>query len=389
MIPEMKANYLILLVVVCSGMIACTREPAPQKPAGIVLQFDPYVSQSPETRQTIFGDASGRMPNRSSYGLFICDHHTGGSNPYSEYALRYNNIRAYRDLSGIWSYNYYGYTDGFPVLYMIPKDENRDEVTDINADILAYAPWQETVTTPESIPFNIEQAVDVMYAAENTDPVINKNIDPATDSRITYGSDGFRHLDVPLTFTHALSLLVFEFRLRNDYYNHPMGNSEANSYALDYIRVIRKEGGHPLYVSGMMNAVTGGTLSGLVPVMDNVMMLTGRLLEKHYSERALSVYPAPNQPEPACAYILQVPSQAGETYTNGDYTFEFGFSGQEFPVTFTLLEDHLKHQGEDAFHGFQPGYKYTFHFGIDNYVHFEGVTIAEWETVEIPFQTEI
>ena len=59
-------------------------------------------------------------------------------------------------------------------------------------------------------------------------------------------------------------------------------------------------------------------------------------------------------------------------------------------MTFTLLTDHLKSSGETEFSGFQPGTKYTFHFVIDNYVHFEGLTVGEWETVEEPIhQTEI
>lgn len=386
----MKAKYLILLSVICAGMTACTREPAPKGPeTGLVLHFDPTVPPSPGTRQTVFGDASGKMPNRSSYGLFICE----SGNPYQEYLSGYNNIRAYRDGSGKWGYTY-GIYSGFPTLLLLPQDKDGDGIKDHDADIFAYAPWQETVTTPESVPFSVESAVDVMYAAENGSATTNKGIDPAADGRITSGADGFRHLDVPLTFTHALSLLVFDFTLRNDEYNHPMGNSQANPYVLDYIRVIRKEGGHPLYVSGTMDAMAGGTLAGLVPAAENRMTLTGKTLRQHYedkerSEASLRVYPAPNQLEPARAYILQVPSQAGETYADGDYTFEFGFSGQDFPVTFTLLESHLKQAGEASFQGFQPGYKYTFHLKIDNYVHFEGLTISGWDSVEEPFQTEI
>lgn len=382
----MKTKYLILLSLSGALTVGCSREPAPVEPGqAVALEFAPVVSQAAETRGAIFGDASGRMPKWSSYGLFICEHLTGGANPYQEYALNYNNIQAYRsNTTGQWSYYYFGYTDGFPILFITPKDEDRDGVTDVNADIFAYAPYQQSVTTPESVPFSITDAVDVMYAAENTDPVTNKDIDPATDSRITPGADGARHLDVPLTFTHALALLEFEIRLKNNGYNHPFGEGTANDYRLDFIRIDRKEGGHPLYSTGMMDAMTGGTLTDLTAV--NRLTVSGGNLGLHYTASNEYLYIRPNQTTKA--YILQVPSQTGETYSDGDYTFAFKFADQVFPMTFTLLKEHIRH-ADGTTYGFQPGYRYTFKFMIDNYIHFEGVTIGEWDAVETPFQTEI
>ena len=388
----MKAIHLILPAVMLVAW-ACTREPSPSSsPHPVALDVTPSLSPaSPVTRQAIVG-TGGVMPGNSTFALWICEHHAGsytdGSNPYTEYALRYNNIQASRSDAG-WSYNYYGYT-GFPTLYILPKDDDRNGVTDINADIFAYSPYQASAT-PESVPFTIAGAVDVMYAAENG--VDNLDIDPANiPAGPRYNPDGplGRTLQVPLTFTHALALLEFEFRLRNSEYNHPDGDSTANPYTLDYIRIRRSVGGHPLYVSGTMNAMRGGELSGLVPAADDMLTVSGAALRPLYNDRSLGVYPDPNQPVPAKAYLLQVPSQTGDTYADGDYTFEFKFSGQEFPVTFTLLTDHLKSSGETEFSGFRAGTKYTFHFVIDNYVHFEGLPVGEWETVEEPIhQSEI
>ena len=380
----MKAKYLTLLTLSILVWSACTREPVTPAERGESLALDlaPALSQAAVTRQATFGDANGKMPNWSSYGLFICNHHTGGNNPYTEYAQNYKNIKA--NLNGTWSFFYYGYTNGFPILFITPQDENRDGITDIGADIFAYAPWQESVTTPESVPFNIVGAVDVMYAAENTDPVTNKDIDPATDSRISIEADGGKHLDVPLTFTHALSLLEFEIRLKNNQYNHPDGNSVANGYTLDNIKIDRKQGGHPLYASGKMDAMSAGTLFDLVEASGNVLTVSGANLGRLYTTAPLTVAAGVTTK----AYILQVPSQAGEDYADGDYTFTFHFSGQTFPAQFTLLRSHLMHS-DGTTCGFQPGYKYTFKFMIDNYIHFEGVTIGEWEAVTTPFQTEI
>lgn len=332
------------------------------------------------------------LPNQSSYGLFICDHYTGtygdGNNPYDEYALRYRNIQAYR--SGGWSYKFFGYTSGFPKLFLSPKDDDRDGVTDENADIFAYAPWMEGLTRLEEIPFCISDAVDVMYAEENTHPTTNKDIDPATDSRITAaGSDGFQHLEVPLHFRHALALLEFDLRLKNGQYNYPdpVGNGPTVPYTLNHIRIVRKEGGHPLYASGTMDAMGCGALSNLVKASGNTLTVSN--LAPHPGG-TVTVGPGTTPSNPARAYILQVPSQTGESYGagggDGDYTFHFHFSGQEFPVTFTLLKEHLREagagEGEDVV--FKPGYRYTFKFVIDNYIHFEGLTIDEWETVADP-----
>lgn len=383
----MKATYLIIPILALAAG-SCGRESVPAAPAesSVSLQFEPSVAESPATRQVVFGDASGKMPDRSTFGLFICDHHAGsytdGTNEYTEYNRKSTNIRAYRN-GNQWQYTYFGY-DSAPLLILSQKDGNHDGQTDNGADIFAYAPWNEDVTSPESVPFRIASATDVMYAAENADPSVNKDIDPATAG--TLQSDGMRHLAVELTFRHALSLLVFDLTLKNSEYNHPMGNSTANPYTLDRITIKRKEGGHPLYVSGTMNAMLGGELSGLVPATDNELTVSGAALSNTTS--SLGVYPDPNQPVPAKAYVLQVPTQTGEVYTNGDYTFEFQFSGQEFPVKFELQQSQIRHS--DNTFGFRPGYRYTFHLKIDNYVHFEGVTIDTWETVAEPlYQTEI
>ena len=127
-----------------------------------------------------------------------------------------------------------------------------------------------------------------------------------------------------------------------------------------------------------MNAMTGGTLSGLTAA-DELSVGSG-----------MGVGAGNTSTAPARSYVLQVPSQEGDAaYSDGDYTFEFHFSGQTYPVTFTLLREHIRH-ADGTTYGFQPGYRYTFKFEIDNYVHFEGVTVGEWETVEEPIhQTEI
>lgn len=382
---KMKAKNLTRILFGCVLAVSCTQKtPRVNPQPAVALAPSPTVCQAPATRGPVFGQPDGAghylMPGNSSFGLWICDHHTGsytnGSNPYTEYALRYNNIRASRS-GNTWYYNYFGYT-GFPTLYITPKDENRDDVTDVSADIFAYAPYQDSAT-PESVPFSIAGGTDVMFAAENG--VDNLDIDPADlDANPRYTQNGplGRTLEVPLTFHHALALLEFDFWMKNRSFNHPDEGGNALGYTLNSIKIIRRDGGHPLYTSGSMNAMTGGTLSGLTAA-DELSVGSG-----------MGVGAGNTSTAPARSYVLQVPSQEGDAaYSDGDYTFEFHFSGQTYPVTFTLLREHIRH-ADGTTYGFQPGYRYTFKFEIDNYVHFEGVTVGEWETVEEPIhQTEI
>lgn len=372
----MKKILYILVIAGLSGNLTACQKALRAEQQGVQLDIVTEVVTAPETKGAFFPDGSGYMPNFSSFGLFVCDHHTGsytdGSNPYTEYAVRFNNIRAYRYNS--WQYNYSGYS-GFSTLYLGPKDEDLNGITDNTCDIFAYAPHQDGVTRLESIPFDISNAVDVLYVEQNAHPTINKNINPAD----YIPSPG--HLAVPLTFHHALSLLEFDFRLKNHDYEHPMDPAGTLSHRLQSIRIDRL-GGH-LYSSGTMNAMTGGELSNLTAA--NSITVTW-LTPNGSGSAYVDVSPDSN---PARAYVLQVPTRPGEDYQDGDYLFTFTFSGMVFPVTFTLLREHLRH-GTSSTYGFQPGYKYTFKFEIDNYVHFEGVTVGEWETVTTPaMQTEI
>lgn len=385
--PYMMKAKLLIIPLACLLAASCGVKTGPESAdLSVALSFEPIVMQAPETKQTIVGT---QMPNESTYGLFVCKHYDGsytdGSNPYTPYALNYNNVKAARS-SGIWYYTYFGYTN-LKEFYLKGTDDDYDNVTDYNADIFAYAPYVQNMPNPEAIPFSITSATDVMYAAQNNDPSANKNIDPATA-----GSGTPRKLEVPLTFSHALALLEFDFRLKNPNTNHSiaidpdtgdeidMPTNASKSYTLDYIMIERTDGAHhPLYVSGKMNAMTGGTLSELATA--SAITVSGGNLNSNNTGGSVTVYSASN---PARAYFLQVPSQDGdEPYADEDYLISFKFAGQNFPVTFPLLREHIMHS-DGTTCGFKAGYKYTFNFLIDNYVHFEGVTVGEWETVEEP-----
>lgn len=391
-------RYKALLIIAALVAASCSVKTDPDVAASVVtLSIDPTIRHAPETKQAVFGSPSGSgymMPDKSSYGLFICRHHDGsytdGSNEYREYALAYNNIKAERNTD--WYYTYFE-SSNLKELLLWGSDEDHDNVTDYNADIFAYAPYVEGMETPEAIPFSISGARDVMYASQNSDTAVNKDIDPATAGTGTAP----RVLEVPLTFCHALSLLEFDITLKNPQTNHSiaidpvtgqqitMAVNASKGYSLDYIRIERSSSAHhPLYVSGKMNAMTGGSLSGLVAAES--VTVSGANLNKHYNPNG-GVTAIVNST--ARAYVLQVPSQDGDAaYEDDDYIISFKFAGQDFPVRFFLKKDHIKHS-DGTTYGFQPGYKYTFNFVIDNYVHFDGLNVGEWEEVETPIQKEI
>ena len=374
-----------MFVVMVAG---CGKEEVPLSQKRVVLDICAMVDPSTQTKFTVLPDADdgeGHYYLRATdFGIFICDHYSGSNNPYNEYAVRYNNIHA-QGGNNSWRYNYFNYSE-FDTLYLIPKDDNpRDGNTDIGCDIFAYAPYQYSVTSMEAIPFSIINQTDVMYAAENG--VSNLDIDPAAYQVAPYNG----RLPVPLTFKHALSLLEFDFELKNDTYNHPFvsftdvehHNDRTVAHLMQSITVEKTRNAAHIYSEGKMNALNGSLYD-----LTEVSSLTAFSLGLNRSNN-----PVVQPYEIARAYMVWVPTQPGDDYVDGDYVFTFRFSGQDLPITFTLLREHLLHHDAGtppSTYGFLPGYKYTFHFTIDNYVHFDGVNISDWDSIAEPaFQTEI
>jgi len=378
--------HIFVIAGLLGNLAACQKEPAAEQ-REVRLDITPMIDVSPVTKSTVIPtttDGSGNyyMPGGTSYGLFICDHHTGsytdGSNPYNEYAARYNNINAYN--SSGWSYNYFGYSS-FSILYLVPKDEDRDGITDNTCDIFAYAPYQSGITRLEAIPFSIAGLqTDVMYAQQNgTD---NLDIDPAD-----YMVAG--RIPVPLTFRHTLSLLEFDIKLKNDKYNHPWGafGSEFTDNTIEHelqtITIDKVHSSGHLYTSGKMNAMTGGTLYDLTEA--STVTVTS-FVANSSSTMSGRVSVPPNTI--AKAYVMMVPTTFdGAGDEDCLFRFSFRFSNQDFPITFSLKKKHLKHS--DSTYGLKTNCKYTFHFTIDNYIHLEDVEIGEWEAVVVPFQKEL
>lgn len=347
-------NILFILVFVC---LSCGKAglDADLNQEGVRLNISESIL-SVETKGPILpGQIGGenQFPVKSSYGLFICDHVSEGSNPYNEHAPEYNNIKVHNpNNANKWLFSYdEDDKSGFPVLFLVGKKDDADN--SVCADIFAYAPYNKDVTTPEYIEFAISTQSDVMYAIQNSDPDVNKNINPLGEAS---------EVDVPLTFAHALTLLEFNVELKNDKYNHPEGNGNVKGYIIEKIKVTKNAAADvPLYSGGTLNAINGE----LTP-KDDVESMT---VKCKYDVKNNKIK----------TYLLLVPTEPDDD----EYIFSFYLNDVLLNSVFELKKEHLRHGDSDVY-GFKPGYKYTFNFVIDNYIHFTGVEFGEWTTVQEP-----
>ena len=356
-------TYILALIALLSVSCDMSDNDISIRQKGVYLNIQSSV-KTDDTKSAITGT---QLPNGTTFGLFICDHHaSSGPNPYREHSPQYNNIKAERRNSQ-WMYSYAGYK-AFPTIFVLEKKDEND--VPIKADIFAYVPYLPDIKTPESIPFNINEQKDLMYAVENNDPAKNKEIDPAASGT---------EVDIPLTFAHAFALLEFNILLKNEQYNHPDGNGTAIRNYLSSIQV-RKNGNMNaddihLYSTGMMNAIDG-SLSSLQEAsyldfskgnigIDNNKVSGGRRM--------------------ITARMLLVPAEPDDD----EYIFSFTFDKSTINTEFVLKKEHLRHGTTDQF-GLKAGYKYTFNFELDNYIRFKDVSFGEWSTVEEPiYEIEI
>lgn len=361
----MKMKYPVFLLLAL-GAAACVRPaqtdiPSDARRVELVCRIDDRV----ETRAD--GDPVPFTYN-NSLGLFICDHSDADPNPFTPHAAGYTNISAYKG-SGAndWSFRYGGYNNSLSSLYIrVKKDDETDEP--ILTDFFAYAPYTDGITNPHSIPFNLTGAnsiKDPLWCIENASPTINKLINISEVAGET--------LTVPLTFRHALAQIACEVTIRNTQYLHPDGDGRAVWPNVAMSLVKANPNAH-LYTSGSMDGFDGSLkrLNGATSI----------------TLGSVGYYNNPSSPTQT-AYTQFVPTQPGEDYADGDYEFHFRIGDLDSPVTFPLLREHIRHGTSDVY-GFQPGYRYTFHFIIDNYVHFSGLTFGTWEDVETPlYEIEI
>ncbi len=355
-------TYILALFTLLSVSCIKSDNDGSIRQKGVYLNIQSSI-RTDNTKAAISGT---QLPNGATFGLYICDHHASSEpNPYSEHSPQYNNIKAQRTNTK-WMYSYAGY-EAFPTIFVLEKlDKNNDP---IKADIFAYAPYDKDIKSLESIPFNINQQKDLMYAIENSNPAANKSINPAA-----YGSQ----IDIPITFAHAFALLEFRILLKNGQYNHPDGNGTVAKCQLSNITVRKNSDKSAdeihLYSTGTMNAIDG-SLSSLQEA-DYLDFNKGSIGISDTSSSGRRTI---------IARVLMVPAEPDDD----DYIFSFVIDNTTINTRFVLKKEHLRHGATDQY-GLKAGYKYTFNFELDNYMHFKDVSFGEWTTVEEPiYEIEI
>lgn len=361
----MKRLFQIILCLPLVLAAGCQKETSEQGEKGGEFDEERIVhinaSLSGPTNATKAIVQGTDIPNKFSYGMFVCTHGSYGKHKENSWNLKATYTAVEGSSAGTWSYQYVNnFTTGSltPNLYenvtITVKDNPTNPGVPVTADIYAYAPYiQEAFSgTPEAIPFTIADDIsnqaDLMYAVQNaTDD--NKDLNPCSTDEIP--------LEANFTFNHALALLAFEFEILNDNTN----------YRLRKIEVSKKNAvtAH-LYKSGSFNAVTGKFNEGGDDVSSLIIKQPGTMI-------------APKEGTDMVAYMTLVPTPITE---DDELVITFFMNDSDSDAMalkpFVLKKAYVRHGDSDVY-GFQGGYKYTFKFTLDNYLYLEGFSVQEWD----------
>ncbi len=347
--------HIIALVLI---LIGCERNVRPDNlrtPVNVITSIGENESKAP----VIGSDFS----NGDTYGLFICqafDYDSGNTNTYKPHSLGYNNIRARLTVettdnleSRNWAYNFAGSSTSFPSLFI------NSERGDSAADIFAYAPWISGVKNPEEIEFLIDKQEDIMYAAQNAQPGINKNLSTSEESHTVH-----------LNFEHVLSLLEIEFAVSNT----TAAPMKLNKIVVSRYREKDESGaitfeGPELYTKAKLNAVTGDL--SLIQTTASSFTVGNLNLTSDTGFRTTRILLIP--------YSIPDKNESGIDNEHV-YNLGFYFNDAVYPIEYTIKRTDIIHGGDNAPVGFQPGYRYKFRFTFENYLHLDKVTIdREWK----------
>ncbi len=316
-------SVVAVLLVTAS---ACTKQPAGEQ--GAVVEIRTAIEGATADTKTIvtgtdFPSWNGRADEPAgTFGIFSCVHEDVPSE-YAAHKPATYNMRGYKSGSSL-RYHYVA-TAGSGTLE--GEYSNRFILTqrkdDKTADLYAYAPWtvDAWASGPTAIPFETVKQWDWMYAVENIDANDRENSD--LDPA---GTD----LKASFYFRHAMAQVRFEFRLLNT----------PTDYLVRLVSVTRSSGA-PLYSAGTFNAITGA--------LENLEETDSLTPDLHEWIRSTS---------PTAISILLVPGE--------------------------ITRDRVAH-GDGVTFGLQPGYIYTYHFTMDNYVFFDGFSVStDWTTPASP-----
>ena len=339
-IPGLIRNLLFVGLLAMAG---CAKDPSF---AGASSSFAGSTGESQtvvDIRASILGEAAPTKAtwvsfgDKATYGIFTCIHvDTSSPTEFANFKSSLWNVQA--QMSGGWKYrNVASYADGAlysegsaSFILMGRSDEKL-------ADLYAYAPWTQTAYAagPRNIPF--DRSTDLMYATENATNA-NRGKDPASVSTLT----------ADFHFQRVMACLRFEFTLDTP-------DNTTMSVSLNTIQDNDTAGGAVLYTGGVFDAITGTFVS------------------KTETDKLTGLGSCQVGSGGGAIQFTLVPT---EVTADDELTFTFYSSTHMLPP-FVLKASQVLHS-DGITHGFQAGYKYTFHFTLDNYVRLDGFNIQTW-----------
>lgn len=335
-----SARLIPLLLAVLVFVGGCTKDPSSVGPNGAEAVVEIHASVGNVSAVTKAGFA-----NESTYGIFTCVQGTS-----DKFLPSLWNVKA-RLAGATWRYHYVAdYATGA----VYADDASSDKFVlqgrkdNKAADLYAYAPFVPAAYGnaygPTAIPFSRE--MDVMYAAQNPSNA-NGGMDPA----------GLSPLSAAFDFQRLMACLEFDFTLDTP-------NNTAMSIALVSIKDNDPSGGAVLYTGGTFNAITGQFNQASLTAAEELTSSLGSCTVVNDNTAA---------PNLGHFSFTLVPT---EVVTDGELVFTFQSGGHILPP-FVLERAQVMHD-DGITCGFQAGYKYVFHFTLDNYVRFRGFDIRPW-----------
>ena len=331
----------IFLIAAALVLFSCEKQ-GPEA-AGSRLDFKAAIEPSAQTKAVY---DSTDFKKGETFGLFIYRHDT-----YTAYHNASDiDIKAMKDntYTDGWKYAFGASSNYTPVLYL--------GASDTSADIYAYAPWMTTtvsstysyISSITGINYMVygtnnshypDDQLDLMWAIQNAFST-NKNITADNEDKT-----------VTLNFRHALSRIYINVKLAQAPVN---GNTPVTLTRID---IQGKDAQSKLYGKGVFNAATG---------------------EFTDYTRASSLYFVPQKDITLSASeykgmsFLLIPAELEDD----EFEIALWFNSVRCRVTYKIKASDVLHS-DDETKGLQPGYKYTFNFLLDNYIHFAGVTIED------------
>ena len=338
----MRKNFVFVALLLA---VACAKVPSGSGQAVVAIRAT--IDDAPVGTKGFVN-----FSTNDTYGIFTCVHEdTDAPSQFARFRPSLWNAQATLS-GGKWLYRNVAdydtgdlFSAGSEKFILMGRNDNA------HADLYAYAPWTKDAYTtgPEAIPF--ARQTDLKYAAQNTANG-NRSLDPASNSE----------LSADFHFRRVMACLVFDFTLDTP-------DNTTMRIDLTSVRDMDPSGGAVLYTGGKFNAITGELYD-----MNPAETLTSGLGWCTVGDLGGSFS------------ICLVPT---EVVADDELEFTFTSGGFKLPP-FKLKVAQVLHakadSGDPDVYGFRAGYKYTFHFLLDNYVRLDGFDIQPWgDPEELPY----